>query len=313
MRKFLTVYCKGFAMGSADVVPGVSGATIALIVGIYDRLIRAITAIDPRAFRPAMRVHEPTGRTALRTELERIDAAFLVALGLGIGTAIVAFSELMHTAVTEYPVPTYGFFSGLIGASAIVLYGEIEQWTRRRVVVSAAGVVVAAGVTGLTQTTASHGPAMIVLAGGVAICAMLLPGVSGAFFLLILGQYEYMTGVPSAFIDALIGVFDGNGLAPVVETGTVIALFGLGVFVGLFTMAHAVRRALAAYRAATLAFLVSLMVGALRLPVTEVMTNLGMGPLERPLVAVAAAVVGAGAVLLVDHTTAGLEYEPSDA
>ncbi|MDF9744111.1 DUF368 domain-containing protein [Natrinema salsiterrestre] len=312
MREFLAVYLKGFSMGSADVVPGVSGATIALIVGIYDRLVRAITAIDPRAFRPAVRIHEPESRAALRAEFERIDATFLVVLGLGIGTAIAALSSVMHTAVSEYPVPTYGFFFGLIGASAVVLYGDVERWTVRRIAVSIVGIVLAAAVTGVTQAGTSHEPAMIVLAGAIAVCAMILPGVSGSFFLLILGQYEYMMGTVGAFVDALIGVLRGDGLAPLLEPGTIVALFGVGAVVGLFAMAHTVRRALERYRATTLAFLVSLMVGALRLPVVEVTSNLGTSPAERPAIAVGTGLVGAGAVLLIDRYTADLEYDSSE-
>ncbi|QCS41781.1 DUF368 domain-containing protein [Natrinema versiforme] len=308
MREFLVVYLKGFSMGSADVVPGVSGATIALILGIYDRLIRAITAIDPRAFRSAVRVSEPAERAALRAELERIDATFLLALGLGIGTAIVVLSEVLYTAVTEYPVPTYGFFFGLIAASAFILYGEIDRWTGRRVTVSVAGIGLAAAVTGVTQAGVSHGPAMIVLAGAVAVCAMILPGVSGSLFLLILGQYEFITGTVSAFVDGLFGLLTGEGLASVFETGTVIVLFALGAVVGLFTMAHAVRRALERYRVTTLAFLVSLMVGGLRLPATEVSSNLDAALRADLAVAVVAGIVGVGTVLLVDRYTDGLEY-----
>ncbi|ELY67448.1 DUF368 domain-containing protein [Natrinema versiforme] len=308
MREFLVVYLKGFSMGSADVVPGVSGATIALILGIYDRLIRAITAIDPWAFRSAVRISQPAERAAFRAELERIDATFLLALGLGIGTAVVVLSEVLYTAVTEYPVPTYGFFFGLIAASALVLYGEIDRWTGRRVAVSVAGVALAAAVTGLTQAGVSHGPVMIVLAGAVAVCAMILPGVSGSLFLLILGQYAYITGTVSTFVDGLVGLFRGEGLAPVLESGTVVALFALGAVVGLFTMAHAVRRALERYRATTLAFLVSLMVGALRLPIVEVTTNLGAVPVKGPVAAIVAGALGAAVVVVVDRYTADIEY-----
>lgn len=309
MREFLVVYCKGFSMGAADVVPGVSGATIALILGIYDRLLRAITAIDPRGFGSAVRHQKSGSRAALRAELERIDAAFLVALGLGVGTAIVTLSSVLHTAVSEYPVPTYGFFFGLIGMSAIVLYGEIERWTPHRIVLSIAGIALAAAVTGVTRTGTSHDPPLIVLAGAVAVCAMILPGVSGAFFLLLLGQYEYITGTVSAFVDALFGVLDGGALTPLLETGTVIGLFLLGAAVGLVTMAHAVRRSLDRYRATTLAFLVSLMVGALRLPIAESTANLGPKTEERPLAAVVAAIVGAIVVAVVARYTVDLEYD----
>ncbi|QFU81287.1 DUF368 domain-containing protein [Natronorubrum aibiense] len=308
MREFLAVYLKGISMGSADVVPGVSGATIALIVGIYDRLIRAITSIDPRAFRPALRPHDPEARATLRTELERIELPFLLTLGLGIGTAVVILSRVMHGAATTYPVPTYGFFFGLIAASAIVLYGAIGTWTGGRLLVSAVAIVLAFVVTGVTADGVPHSPLVVFVAGAIAICAMVLPGVSGAFFLLILGQYEYMTGTLSTFVDGLIGLLEGDAIAPVIESGTVVAVFGVGAVLGLFTMAHVVGYALERYRAATLAFLVSLMVGSLRLPVTEVWTNLGESSTGTPVAAVVAGIVGAGAVLLVDRYTDDLEY-----
>lgn len=308
MRELLAVYCKGFSMGTADVVPGVSGATIALIVGIYDRLIAAITAIDPRELEPALALHEPQSRAALVAALDRMDVPFLIALGLGVSTAIVVLSRVMHAAVTVYPVPTYGFFFGLIAASAIVLYGEVERWTGRRVAVSIVGIVLAAAVTGVTAGDVSHGPAMVFLAGAVAICAMVLPGVSGAFFLLVLGQYEYMTGILSQFVDGLIGVLRGGSIAPVIDAGAVVAVFGVGAVLGLFTMAHTVKGALDRYRAATLAFLVSLMVGALRLPAVEIQSNLGTTSGGTPTVALVAGLGGAAIVLVFDRYSDDLEY-----
>ncbi len=308
MRELLSIYLKGFSMGTADVVPGVSGATIALIVGIYDRLIAALTAIDPRALTPALRVHEAESRQTLWAELDRMDVPFLIALGLGVATAIVVLSRGMHIAVTAYPVPTYGFFFGLIAASAIVLYGEVDEWTGPRVAVSIVGIVLAAVVTGATATSASHGPAMVFVTGAIAICAMVLPGVSGAFFLLILGQYEYMTGILSQFVDGLLGLVNGEPIDPVIEAGVVVTIFGVGAVIGLFTMAHTVKGALDRYQAATLAFLVSLMVGALRLPAVEVYTNLGETSGGTPLVAVVAGLVGAGVVLGFDRYSDDLEY-----
>ena len=308
MREFLVVYLKGFSMGAADVVPGVSGATIALIVGIYDRLIRAITAIDPRELRPLLRVYDRDGRVDALEVLRQVDAFFLMALGLGVASAIVVLSRIMHAAVTTYPVPTYAFFFGLIAASAVVLYGQIDAWTPARIGVSLVGVVLAAAITGVTGTDASHGPLMIFVTGAIAICAMVLPGVSGAFFLLVLGQYEYLTGVLSEFTNGLIALLNGESLAPVLENGVVVATFGVGAVLGLFTMAHVVRRALDRYRAATLAFLVSLMVGALRLPIEEVYGELGATTGNSPTVAAIAAVLGCGAVLVVDRYTDDLEY-----
>ena len=137
---------------------------------------------------------------------------------------------------------------------------------------------------------------------------MVLPGVSGAFFLLVLGQYEYLAGVLSEFVDGVIALANGESFAPVVEAGTVVAVFGVGAVIGLFTMAHVVRRALDRYRIATLAFLVSLMVGALRLPIERVYANLGDSAAASPGIALAAAVAGAGAVVVLDRYTDDLEY-----
>ena len=237
-----------------------------------------------------------------------MDLPFLIALGLGVGTAIVVLSGLMHGAATTYPVATYGFFFGLIAASAVVLYGEIDRWTPGRIAVSAVAIVLAFVISGTTAGSAPHGLPIVLVAGAVAICAMILPGVSGAFFLLILGQYEYMTGTLSAFIEGLVALLDGGSLVPVIESGTIVAVFGVGAAIGLFTMAHAVRYALERYRAATLAGLVSLMVGALRLPVERVVSNLGESTFGTPAVAVVAALVGAGAVLLVDRYTDDIAY-----
>ncbi|WP_254862293.1 DUF368 domain-containing protein [Halovivax gelatinilyticus] len=298
MREGLVVYCKGFAMGAADAVPGVSGATIALIVGIYDRMIRAITAIDPRELRE---ISSRDGRAALWSELLEWDLPFLLALGLGAVSAVVVLANAMAYLTEAHPVPTYAFFTGLIAASAIVLYSEVDVTTPKRVLVAAGGIVLAAAVTGVTATGASHTLPIVFVTGAIAICAMVLPGISGAFFLLVLGQYEYLTGVLSDFTSGVAGLFDGNSVGTLVEPGTVIAVFGAGAVLGLFTMAHAVRVALDRYHTATMTFLVSLMVGALRLPIEEVAVALGESSTGSPSYAILGGSVGAGIVLLADR------------
>lgn len=308
MRELLVIYLKGFSMGAADVVPGVSGGTIALILGIYDRLIRALTAIDPRRLGAGLRLHEPAARDELATELRQMDVPFLLALGLGVASAVVVLASGMHVAVTAYPVPTYAFFFGLIGASAIVLYGQIDRWTGGRVLVSLVAILAAAGITGVTGDGFGHGPVIVFLTGAIAICAMVLPGVSGAFFLLMLGQYEYLTGVLSDFTAGIVRLLNGEAAAPVIEAGSVIAIFGAGAVVGLFSMAHIVRLALERYYAATLAGLVSLMVGALRLPFEEVVAGLGDTTAGGPIAAVLAGIAGVLLIVLLDRYTADLQY-----
>lgn len=330
MREFVAVYLKGFAMGSADVVPGVSGGTIALIVGIYDRLIGAITALDPREFGSLRRVHTADGRAALSETLERMDVGFLLTLGLGIATAIVTLSRVMHHATVTYPVATYGFFFGLIVAAAIVLYRQVEVYSWRRVrkgargggtdglalpvpnqrfPITIVGVAIAFGLAGLTRGSGPQATWFVFLAGAIAVSAMILPGVSGALFLVLLGQYEYITGTLSNFIEGILGLAGGGSLQPVIEYGTVVVVFCLGAAVGLFSMAHVLHRALERYRQATLAFLVSLMVGALRVPYDSVVEALGTTPLGTLEVALLAGLLGALAVLVLDHYTDGIEYD----
>jgi putative membrane protein len=307
-RAWLVVYLKGVFMGAADAVPGVSGGTIALITGIYERLIHAITGLDLRALGDLRRVRRPAGRAALRDSFRRMDLAFLFVLGAGVLTALVTVARIMDVALVAYPALTFAFFFGLIAASAAVLYGHVALDSPRRIAVAIAGFALAFVVSAPDVNGAfPHSSAFVLFAGAVAIAGMILPGISGAFFLLLLGQYDYLTTVLSEFTDALAGLAGGGSAAALVGPGTTIAAFGTGALVGLFSIAYAIRWALATYRAATLTFLVSLMVGALRLPAQKVLehtprTAAGAG-------AVLAVALASGAlVLLVDRYTEDVEF-----
>ncbi|MFC7233951.1 DUF368 domain-containing protein [Halosegnis marinus] len=308
VRGTLAVYLKGVCMGAADAVPGVSGGTIALIVGVYERLVGAITALDPRALEHVPRLHTRDGRRALSRDLVAMDVPFLLALGLGVVTAVAAMSGVMHVAVTEYPVGTYAFFFGLIGASAVVLRDELAVRNPRGAAVAVAGFLFAFLLSGATASAeGSHALPVIFLSGAVAVSAMILPGVSGSFILYLLGQYEYMTGVPGDFLAALVAAAGGDP-SGVVPTGTVVATFVTGALLGLLTVSHAVKYALANYRRATLTFLVALIVGALRAPALEVGGNVTAWTLPVTALVVGAAAVGAGLVLGLDYVTDDLDY-----
>jgi len=302
-REWLAIYLKGFFMGSADTVPGVSGGTIALITGIYERLIEALTAVDPRVLRDVARLHEAEGREAIRTHLIRMDIVFLLTLGVGMMTAVVSLSHALERAVEAYPAQTYAFFFGLIGASAAVLYDQVDVTTPKRVTVAVAGVSLAAAVSGEASAGVSHALPVVLFAGALAVCAMILPGVSGAFLLILVGQYEYMLGALNRFTDSLADLARGGSVAAVVDAVPPVVTFISGALVGLLTLARVIDWALANYRIATLTFLVSLMVGGLRLPVERVMSNSGVTALT-----VLAAVAGGLLVLGVDHFTDDLEY-----
>jgi putative membrane protein len=307
-RGMLLVYLKGLCMGAADAVPGVSGGTIALIVGVYERLIAALTALDPRALRHLRRLHTRDGRRTLARALVAMDVPFLAALGLGVVTAVAAMSGVMHTAVTEFPAVTYAFFFGLIAASAVVLRDELRLSNLRGVTAAVAGFSLAFLVSGVAASgDVSHSLLVVFLSGTVAISAMILPGVSGSFILLLLGQYEYLTGAPGGFLDAVVAALGGD-TADLLPATTVVVAFVGGAVVGLLTISHAVNYALTNYRRATLTFLVALIVGALRAPALEVTGAVSAWTPTAAGSVVIAAGVGAVLVFVLDYTTDDLDY-----
>ncbi|MFB6090464.1 MAG: DUF368 domain-containing protein [Halobellus sp.] len=310
---WVVIFLKGVCMGAADAVPGVSGGTIALITGIYERLIDAITAVSIGRIRDVLLGVLPARRERAYEALRAVDAAFLVALGLGIFAAIVTVTRVVHAGIESAPVLTFGFFFGLIAASAWVLFSEVRVDTRPRIAAAVAGFVLAFVVSGRAAATLGQGLPVTVLAGAVAVSAMILPGISGSLILFILGQYKYMTGTLSSFVDGLLALLTGGPLGPVREDGVVVVAFVAGAVVGLFTVSHAVRWALDRARMATLAFLVALIVGALRAPIArtgEQLSELGRAwtPTAIALFA-AAAVVGAVFVLLLERYTGIAEME----
>jgi putative membrane protein len=308
LRAWLAIYLKGVCMGSADTVPGVSGGTIAVILGIYERLIAALTAFDPAIVRHLWTLHTAEGRAALAADLLRADVPFLFVLGAGALSAAATVATAMHVAVTQYSAPTYAFLFGLIGASAIVLYRYVEIGTPRRIGVAAVGFIVAFSVTdpSLAGTSTTTLPVLFA-AGAIAISAMILPGISGAFLLLLMGQYEYVSGIPRRVFAGLIDALGGN-VDPLVNSLVPFVVFASGALVGLFSVAYAVRAALNRYREDTFVFLVSLMVGALRLPIREVTDSVAVVSPTTALGVVVPAVLGVVAVLVLDRYTEDLEY-----
>ena len=296
-------------MGAADAVPGMSGGTIALITGIYERLIAAITALDPRALGHLTAVHTREGRKALIADLYQMDIPFLLALGLGIGAALITVARVAHWALGSQETETYAFFFGLIAASAIILYREVEPATPVSILAGVVGFVLAFVLSGLSgQELPPPSNLVVVLTGVVTIPAMILPGISGASILLLLGRYEYLSGQLSEFVDAAIAVATGGSFDRLVGPGTTVVAFAVGALVGLFTVAYGIKWALERNRAATLTFLVSLLAGTLRLPIIEVRANVATWDASTVALVVIPAVVGIGAVLSLDYFTDDLSY-----
>ncbi len=312
IREWVVVYFKGFCMGMADAVPGVSGGTIALITGIYERLIAAITAIEPDRILQVLAGVRPRDRGAAWEALREMDFFFLVSLGVGIVTAVVAVTGAVEYAVHAYPVPTFGFFFGLIAASALVLYDTVSLDTPGRIAAAILGFSLAFVVSGEAAAGLDHSLPVVFFAGSIAVSAMILPGVSGSLILLILGQYTFMTETLSRVREGVTGLVRGGDLAAVFDPGVTAAVFVAGAVVGLFTIAHAVRYALEHAREATLAFLVALIVGALRAPLLRIgraLAETGRGWTPDVLaVVVGTALVGGVAVVLIERYLGGVDY-----
>ncbi|MFC6863718.1 DUF368 domain-containing protein [Halomicroarcula sp. GCM10025817] len=312
VREWAKTFVIGLCMGAADGVPGVSGGTIALIAGIYERLIAAVTAVTPERAVALLRALAPvdggvSGRRALAI-LEEVDVWFLAALLVGIVTAVVVVTRVIHVANQETPALLFGFFFGLIAASAVILLRALDVETGLQVVAGVVGVVVAFLLSGPIAFLDGGGLFIVFVAGAVGVSAMILPGISGSLLLVILGQYTRMSTTLSEFVDSLAALVTGGSLNQVVTTGTVVVTFVLGGLVGLFTISRVVRRALDRNRRATLAFLVGLVVGALRAPVQRVAEDPGFSQ-DVVLAFAGAAVVGALVLLALEWYAVDLDLD----
>lgn len=309
-REALATFLKGAAMGTADMVPGVSGGTIAMIAGIYDRLVAAIASLGPRPLRHLLAVHRPEGRAAIAEAWTRMDLTFLLALGAGMASAVVGMSQVIPVAYERIPGLTSAFFAGLIAAS-VVLIGRSVPWTRLRVGLAVVAAAVATAVAVVSGTSTDPSLVLVFVAGAVAISAMVLPGLSGALLLIVLGLYQYMTSQLDALLEAVVHVATGGASSTLVESGTVVLTFLSGAVIGLLTVARAVDYALERNRATTIAGLVGLMAGGLYQPATKVAANTAPDAVGVASVAAAAA-LGAGVVAGFARATGDLEYVEAD-
>ena len=237
-HQWLGLYLRGVAMGAADLVPGVSGGTIALITGIYDRFIAAIASVGIDALRMVL-----SGK--IKDAWAHVDGNFLVAVGAGILSSVVALASLLNWLLLNYPLPLWSLFCGLILASAIHLFYITRiDWEGRDYALWLTGACVAIvmGLMHATQLPVSS--FSIFFAGSIAISAMLLPGISGSFLLLILGMYQPV-------ISALVNV-----------DLVTIGLFALGCLCGLLVCSRILKALLARAQRATMATLYGFLLGS---------------------------------------------------
>jgi len=293
-------------MGTADMVPGVSGGTVALIAGIYDRLIAAIATLYPAPLLHLLRPHDPESRAAFVEAWREMDLTFLLVLGTGMISAVVVLSQLIPIALEDHRALTGSFFVGLIAAS-VVLIGRDVPWTRVRAALATAAAALVVAVATVTVSLAEPSPLFVFVAGAIAISAMVLPGLSGALLLLILGQYEYLLGKLDEFLSAIVGIATGDAPETIVDPAVVVVAFCSGAVIGLLTIGRLVDRALERDRATTIAVLVGLMAGGLY-PPGRMAGNAMSGSAVEVVAAVVVAIVGAILVTAFDAVTNDLDY-----
>lgn len=237
---YLSILLRGFAMGSADVVPGVSGGTIAFITGIYEELLDSIRMVGrPPFIRAVLGLR-------IREALKLINFPFLIALIVGIGTAVVTLAPGIEWLLENEPILIWSFFFGLIVASVWMVSQKIMHWAPLVWIMLVIGTVGAYWIVGLVPTQTPETWWFLILSGALAICAMILPGISGSFILLLLSKYQF-------FVSAV-------NQRDIVS----LALAAIGAAVGIVSFAQILSWLFKRYHDLTVALLTGFMIGSLR-------------------------------------------------
>ena len=242
-KDIVILYLKGLVMGIADLIPGVSGGTIAFITGIYDDLLNAISKVNGQFFK---NLFSPNYKIAL----EESSARFLIILLSGIGTSIILFARLMHYLMEFHAVATWSLFFGLIIASIYSLRKNVKKLIGINLIWILLGGIFAYTIVSLVPVSTPDDYYFIFFCGFIAIMAMILPGLSGSFLLLILGKYQFITG-------AIKSPFEGNNI-------TIMIIFAIGAVLGLLMFSRVLKYFLNNFHEATMSFLIGVLIGSLK-------------------------------------------------
>ena len=239
LLKDLAVASKGFAMGAANVIPGVSGGTIALLTGIFGRIVDCLNSF----------MVADTWKLLFggkwREFWKKVDGRFLVALLVGVLVSVFSLARLMQYVINYHPVQTWGFFFGMIAASAAVMLVKVKGWKVADVVWAVVGIALGVVVCTLSPTNTPDDLWFIFICGAIAVCTMILPGVSGSFILLILGKYEYVMGAVSSL------------------NWPVLIVFAIGCVVGILAFSKCLHWLLERFERQTMLVLVGFVLGSL--------------------------------------------------
>jgi putative membrane protein len=236
---------KGMGMGMAEVVPGVSGGTIAFVTGIYEQLIDSIKAFDLEFFKLL-------GRARLKAAYEKVNGSFLVSLFFGMGLGLVIAIFTISWLLLHYPPIIWGFFFGLIIASAIYILRRVDQWNMVEITLLIIATLLAFWIVQSTPASGNEALWFVFLSGMIAICALILPGISGSFILLLMGMYSVI--IPS--VKNLLKTFDPQYLM-------ITAVFGAGCILGIGIFSRVLSWTFKKYKDQTLAVLSGFMIGSL--------------------------------------------------
>lgn len=236
---YLTITLKGIAMGAADVVPGVSGGTIAFIAGIYEELLESISSFN-------LSLLKLLKQGKLKTIWKKVNGNFLTALLIGIFISIVSLAKLISWLLENHPILLWSFFFGLVLASVLYIGKQITKWNKFSILLFLIGVALAYYITTLEPlVTQNSSPIFLFLSGALAICAMILPGISGSFILVLLGAYQPI----------LEAIHTKN-----LKT---IAIVGIGAVVGLLSFSKLLKWLFTNYKNYTLVLLTGFILGSL--------------------------------------------------
>ena len=251
-KSFLGLVARGLGMGAADVVPGVSGGTIAFITGIYEEFLETISNLKFGLFK----TWKSQGFKAMWTEM---NGNFLAAIFLGIGISILSLAKLLTHLLENHPILLWSFFFGLIIASIWLVGKTVEKWNIKTITALILGTAIAFGITLVSPSAESANLFYIFICGSLAICAMILPGISGSFILLLLGAYTTILGSLTGMMDAVKEkaweIFAGHF--------TIIALFMAGCVFGLIAFSKVLNYAFKNFKNVTIATLTGFLIGSL--------------------------------------------------
>jgi len=237
-KKYILLYVKGLTMGAVDLVPGVSGGTVAFITGIYEELIESLRSFTPKNFKLFF-----SGK--FKEFWEAVNGNFLLVLAMGIGTSIISLVKVVLYVLEFHPVATWSFFFGLILISTFSILRTVHKFTIPLLVCFCAGAVIAYMITVMSASQTPNDLWFIFLCGSLAVCALMLPGTSGSFVLLLMGKYQYILDALNNFKIAILAVFAG------------------GAVFGLLSFSHFLSWLLRKYHDVTIALLSGFLFGSL--------------------------------------------------